>query len=96
MSDYFVYLDVERFKVIKILLLDFVGLSCCEFFYGQTCSKCGSSKAVTSTKNGVMKCLGYNNRHMDSRLGGFDVEMLRMCMFGQGWDLQKNFNIELC
>lgn len=61
----------------------------------ETCSKCGSSKAVTSTKNGVMKCVRYNNRHMDSSSGGLDVEMLRVYMLGQGWDLRKNFNIEL-
>jgi hypothetical protein len=42
-----------------------------------------------------MKCLGHNNRHMDNRSGGLDAEMLRMCMLGQGWDLRRNFNIEL-
>jgi hypothetical protein len=69
------------------VLLAFDGLSCCEFLVDETCSKYGSSKAATSTKNGVMKCLRYNNRHMDSRLGGLDAKMLRVCMFRQGWDL---------
>ena len=69
------------------MLLAFDGLSCCEFLVDETCSKCGSSKVVTSSKNGVMKCLGYNSRHMDSRLGGLDAEILHVCMLGQGWDL---------
>jgi hypothetical protein len=90
MGGYSVHLDDKRFKVIKnILLLAFVGLSCCKFLVGETCSKGGNNGAVMSTKYGVIKCLGYNSRHMDSKLRGFNAGMLRVCMLGQYWDLPK-------
>jgi len=91
MGGYFVHLDDERFKVIKnVLLLAFVGLSCCEFLVGETCSKGGNNGAVMSTKYGVMKCLGYNSRHMDNKSRGFNAGMLCVYILGQYWDLPKD------
>jgi len=76
--------------VIKnILLLVFVGLSCCKFLVGETFNKCGNNGAVMSTKYGVMKCLGYNSRHINNKLRGFNAGMPRVCMLGQYWDLSK-------
>jgi hypothetical protein len=75
------------------LLLAFVGLSCCEFFADKTCSKGGNNVAVTSTKYGVMKCLGYNSRHMDNKSWGFDAGMLRLCMLGESIFIGWGFSI---
>jgi hypothetical protein len=40
------YLDVERFKVIKILLLAFVGLSCCEFLVDKHAANMGAVRLL--------------------------------------------------
>ena len=50
MGDYFVYLDVKRFKVIKILLLAFVGLSCCEFFMDKYAANVGAIRLLHQLK----------------------------------------------
>ena len=75
------------------LLLAFVGLSWCEFFADKTCSKGGNNVAVTSTKYGVKKCLGYNSRHMDNKSWGFDAGMLRLCMLGESIFIGWGFSI---